>query len=188
MSVEGPNSLPGQLNNPDLYLELIARSQKKHRLLSIHWEMTYRCNERCTHCYLDVLPAGAGVVGELTTAECKRVLDELAAEGVLNVAFTGGEVLLRNDWYEILAYARQLGFALRIFTNATLITPEAADLIASLHPFFVEVSLYALDAATHDDITQVPGSFERTMRGIHLLLDLKVRVKIKTPLMRENVY
>ena len=187
MSVDGPSS--NRINRaPDAYLNILAETQRRHRLLAVHWEITYRCNERCSHCYLDVLPPGAAPVGELTTEECFRVLDELAAEGALNISFSGGEIFVRKDWHAILAHARKRGFAIRIFTNATLITPQIADQIRNLHPFMVEVSLYAVDAETHDRITRLPGSFEKTLRGVKLLRERNVKVTLKTPLMRENVH
>jgi radical SAM protein with 4Fe4S-binding SPASM domain len=133
------------------------------------------------------MPPSALVPGELSTDECKRVIDELAALGALTITFSGGEVFLRKDIFEIATYARRKGFAVRFFTNGILIKPSVADEIAAVKPVVVELSLYGTDAATHDGITQVPGSWELTMRAIHLLLERKVKVIIKTPVMKENV-
>ncbi|PYU41972.1 MAG: heme d1 biosynthesis radical SAM protein NirJ, partial [Acidobacteria bacterium] len=76
---------------------LISRTVEKHRPLSVHFDLTYRCNERCVHCYLD-----HDNHGELTTAECLQVLDDLARSGALFLTFSGGEIFLRPDLYEIL--------------------------------------------------------------------------------------
>lgn len=172
----------------DTYNDIVRRSRKEHRLLGVHWELTYRCNERCTHCYLDVLPPGAKLPGELATEEAKRVIDELAELGALTISFSGGEVFLRKDIFEISHYARKKGFAIRFFTNGILIKPEVADKIAAVKPVVVELSVYGPDAETHDGITQVPGSFDLTMRAVKLLLERKVRCIIKTPIMRENIH
>ncbi len=172
----------------DVYGQIIAKTQRQHRLLSVQWEVTYRCNERCTHCYLDVLPPSAQMPGELTTEEAFRTIDQLADLGALTITFSGGEVFLRPDIFEISHYARKKGFAIRYFTNGILIKPSLADKIASVKPVVVEFSVYGVDAETHDRITQVPGSFDLTMRAIRLLLDRHVRCIIKTPIMRENIH
>ena len=122
-----------------------------------------------------------------TTAECRRVLDELAELGALNLTFSGGEPLLRRDFFTIATYARDLHFLLRLFTNGSLISPAVADRIAALHPYAVEMSVYGIDAATHDTITGRPGAFARTTRAFNLLRDRGVRTVMKTPLMRENI-
>ncbi len=175
----------GKIN---LYQNIITKTQRQHRLLSVQWEITYRCNERCTHCYLDVLPPGAQMPGELNTEEAKGIIDDLAALGALTITFSGGEVFLRRDIFEISHYARQKGFAIRYFTNGILIKPAVADKIAAVKPVVVELSVYGSDAQTHDFITQVPGSFDLTMRAIRLLLERNVRCIIKTPIMKENIH
>lgn len=172
----------------DVYNAIVRKTQKQHRLLAIQWEMTYRCNEKCTHCYLDVLPPSAQVPGELSTEEAKQVIDDLARLGGLSITFSGGEVFLRKDIFEISHYARQKGFAIRYFTNGILIKPAIADKIAEVKPVVVEFSVYGSNAETHDLITEVPGSFDLTMRAIDLLLERKVRCLIKTPIMRENIH
>jgi radical SAM protein with 4Fe4S-binding SPASM domain len=169
------------------YQAIIRNTKRNHRLLSVHWELTYRCNERCTHCYLDVMPPGAKVPGELSTAEARRVVDELAALGALTITFSGGELFLRHDIFDIAAYARRRGFGVRFYTNGILIKADMADRIAAIKPIGVEISLYGVDAATHDLITQVPGSFDLTMQAIDLLRERNVRCTIKTPVMRENI-
>jgi len=171
----------------DLYTALVAKTRQQRRLLTVHWELTYRCNARCAHCYLDVLPPDASAPGELTTVECQRVLDEMAALGILNLTLSGGEILVRPDFFEIAGYARRQQFLLRLFTNGTLITPAVADRIAALHPFAVEVSLYSVNPATHDRITRRERSWALTTRAFRLLRERNVRTVMKTPLMRENV-
>ncbi len=169
------------------YDRIVAKTRQQHRLLSVHWEITYRCNERCTHCYLDVMAPGSKIPGELTTEEAREVIDQLAELGALTISFSGGEVFLRPDIFDIAQYARRRGFAVRFFTNGILIKPAVADRIAAVKPVVVELSVYGADAATHDGITRVPGSFELTLRAIRLLLARDVRCIIKTPVMKENI-
>jgi len=172
---------------PDLLQQIIARSQAQHRLYSVHWELTYRCNERCTHCYLNILPAKRRAPGELTYDECCAIIDQAAEEGALEITFSGGEVFVRRDFLSIAEHARSRRFAIRIFTNGTMITEPMADRVAALHPLRVELSVYGKDAETHDLITRIPGSFNLTMRAFRLLRERNVRLRCKTPLMRENV-
>ncbi|MCL4869484.1 MAG: radical SAM protein [Anaerolineae bacterium] len=169
------------------YETITRKASRTHRLLSIQWELTYRCNERCTHCYLDVMPPSAKVPGELTTEEAKQLVDELERLGGLTITFSGGEIFVRPDIFEIAAYARRKGFAIRFFTNGILIKPEMADKIAAIKPIVVELSVYGSNAETHDLITQVPGSYDLTMRAIKLLLERGIRCIIKTPVMKENI-
>ncbi|HJQ22588.1 MAG TPA: radical SAM protein [Blastocatellia bacterium] len=182
------NYLASETRPPDIYERLLARTASRHRLFSVHWELTYRCNERCSHCYLDVLPPNAEVPGELTTVECFRVIDEMVALGAMNLLFSGGEILARHDFFEIAAYARARRLLLRLFTNGILITPQMADRIAALHPYAVEISLYSASPQTHDRITNRERSWELTTRALGLLRDRGVRTKMKVPLMAENVH
>lgn len=184
MSIEGPSPIP-EARTP--YDHIVAQTRQHHRLLSVHWELTYRCNEQCSHCYLNVRSPHSPAPDELTTAECRRVLDELADLGALNLSLSGGEILVRRDWFDIAQYARSHKFLLRLFTNGILITPRVADQIASLHPYAVEISVYGADAETHERITRRARSFELTMRAFQLLRERGVRTWFKVPLMRENV-
>ncbi len=178
---------PGAENN--YYRQIIAKTAKQHQLFSVHWELTYRCNLRCTHCYV-VKPGDPGFKApgpELSTEECKDIIDQLAEENALNITFSGGEALTRPDFFEIARHARRRRFAVRLLTNGTLITPPVADELAALNPVRVEMSVYGAKAETHDGITQVSGSFERTMRAFRLLGERGVHTAVKTPLMKENI-
>jgi radical SAM protein with 4Fe4S-binding SPASM domain len=169
------------------YQRLLAQAARQRRLLSVHWELTHRCNERCRHCFLEVLPPQRRPADELTTAEGVALLDQMAALGVLNLTLSGGEIFVRRDWQEIAAAAHAHRFVLRLFTNGLTITPMRAAQLAALQPYTVEISVYGADAATHDAITQVPGSFVRTRRAFTLLAAHGVRAVLKTPLMTSNI-
>jgi radical SAM protein with 4Fe4S-binding SPASM domain len=149
--------------------------------LSVHFDLTYRCNERCVHCYLD-----HDDHGEMTTAEVRAVLDQLAAAGTLFLIFSGGELLLRKDFFELLAYARQLGFDVKIKTNGILINERAAARIRELGVRSVQISIYSHLPDVHDAITKVPGSLERSLRAIRSLTAQGLRVTIANVLMRQN--
>jgi AdoMet-dependent heme synthase len=161
---------------------LISRTVRKHQPLSVHFDLTYRCNERCVHCYLD-----HDDHGELTTAECLTVMHELAHAGTLFLTFSGGEIFLRPDLYEILAEARRLHFDVSLKTNALLVTEERAARLREFGVRRVQISVYSDIPQVHDAITKVPGSLQRTLAAIPLLLEQGLQVKLACPLMRENL-
>jgi radical SAM protein with 4Fe4S-binding SPASM domain len=161
---------------------LISRTVRKHQPLSVHFDLTYRCNERCVHCDLD-----HDDHGELSTAECLAVINELAQAGTLFLTFSGGEIFLRPDLYEILAEARRLHFDISLKTNALLVTPERAERLREFGVRRVQISVYSDIPEVHDAITKVPGSLQRTLAAIPLLLEQGLQVKLACPLMRENL-
>lgn len=159
-----------------------ARTARKHHPLNVHFDLTYRCNERCIHCYLDHEDHG-----ELTTAEILRVLEELAAAGVLTLTFSGGEIFLRPDLFEILAAACGLHFDIGLKTNALLVTAERAARLRELGVRTIQISVYSDDPAVHDAITKVPGSLARTIAAVPLLVAQGMRVRLACPLMQQNL-
>jgi AdoMet-dependent heme synthase len=161
---------------------LIARTVRKHRPLSVHFDLTYRCNERCVHCYLDHQDHG-----ELSTEECLAVLEEIAKAGTFFLTFSGGEIFLRPDLFEILAAARRLHFDVSLKTNALQVTRERAARLRELGVRRVQISVYSEEPSVHDAITKVAGSLERTLAAIPLLLEQGLQVKLACPLMKENL-
>ena len=152
--------------------------------INAHFELTHNCNLKCVHCYIVKDNARA----ELTYFEIRDLLDQLADAGCLWLTLSGGEVLARNDFFDIAFYAKTKHFALRILTNGTLIDKTAADKIAELAPVAVDISLHGATARTHDAITQTNGSFAQTSRAIELLDALNIRVILKTTLMKPNIH
>ncbi len=167
----------------DAFGMLMEKAMAESIPLFAHLELTAGCNLRCSHCY--VSPPN-DTEAELTTAEWVDTLDQLAAENCLFLTFSGGEPLLRADLMDIVAAAVDRGFAYRIFTNATLVDERLADALVQRLPVAVEVSVYSADAATHDGITRIRGSFDRTIHGIRLLVERGIRVVVKSPMMQEN--
>ncbi|MBI5243710.1 MAG: radical SAM protein [Elusimicrobia bacterium] len=165
--------------------ELHGLAEERSVPLSMILELTYRCNERCLHCYLP--GTRLGPESELNTAEWFGALEALAEAGTLYLILTGGEVLLRPDLSEILRRGRELRFSIEIFTNASLLTPETADSWLEAAVAGVGVSCYSPKPAEHDRITRTPGSFERTLRGARLLAERGIPVKLKCPLMSSNL-
>ncbi|HEU4404295.1 MAG TPA: radical SAM protein [Polyangiaceae bacterium] len=142
----------------------------------VHLQVADRCNHACRHCY-----QVQGRKGEMSTAEIKALLDELAEAGIFLLNVSGGEATLRPDLLEILRYARGKGFALRLFTNGYTMTEALARAIRQIGVLSVEVSVYSDEAAGHDAVTRVPGSHARTVEGVRHLIAAGVRVHLKAP-------
>src|SRR5439155_12116946 len=120
---------------------------------AVHFDVTYRCNERCIHCYLD-----HDDHGEMTTAEIKGLLDQMADAGVFFLILSGGEIFMRKDLFEIVEHARKLLFSVKLKTNAVMIRKAKAERLAALGIESVQISVYSHRADVHDAITKLPGS------------------------------
>jgi radical SAM protein with 4Fe4S-binding SPASM domain len=161
---------------------IATRSQAERVPLEVLFEVTHRCNLPCTHCYL---PNHADN-GELSFDEVVGVLDQLAAAGTMFLTLTGGEVLSRRDFLEILDAAVARRFVVKVLTNATLITDEVADRFAAAGVIEVSVSVYGSSAEIHDAVTEMPGSYEKTIAGIQRLRARGLHVTMKAPVMTVN--
>jgi radical SAM protein with 4Fe4S-binding SPASM domain len=150
--------------------------------ISVQLDLTYRCNERCVHCYLD-----HDDHGEMSTGEIKHLLDEMAEAGVFILTLSGGEILLRKDFFEILAYARQLTFCVKLKTNGVLICERQAARIRDLGVESVQISIYSHRPEVHDAITLMPGSLKRSIEAIRFLKSQGLRVIIANVLMTQNM-
>jgi len=151
-------------------------------------EITERCNNNCIHCCIN-LPADnlEAKKKELSTDEIKRILKEAVSLGCITVRFTGGELLLREDFEELYIFARKLGLKVLLFTNATLITPHLAELLSHIPPLEkIEITVYGMKKSSYEGVTRTPGSFEAVWRGINLLLEKKVPFVVKSPLLPSN--
>ena len=142
----------------------------------VSWNLTYRCNLACEHCYLDA--GGTPQVGtenfadrsELNTEECFKVIDELAAFAPECVTIlTGGEPLLRRDILEIVRRAAERGLWVVVGTNGVSITENLARRLAEAGARGLSLSLDALDADRHDRFRMVRGAWRNTVQGAEIL-------------------
>jgi len=125
---------------------------------------------------------------ELTYAEHCRILDEIADAGCIWLLYTGGEIFARKDFFDIYTYAKRKGLLITLFTNGTLITPEVADHLVLWRPFSIEITLYGRTRETYERITGVPGSFDKCMRGISLLMERGLPLKLKSVAITGNAH
>jgi radical SAM protein with 4Fe4S-binding SPASM domain len=163
--------------------EMTEKALARNIPLSVQLDLTYRCNERCVHCYLDHHDHG-----EMTTAEIKHLLDQMAEAGVFILTLSGGEIFLRKDFFGLLEYARrQLLFCVKLKTNAILIREQEAARIRDLGVESIQISIYSHRPEVHDAITLVPGSLKRSLEGIRFLKSQGLRVIIANVLMVQNL-
>jgi len=168
----------------DHYDRILQKTIDRHIPFKVDWELTYRCNLRCRHCY----QTGPTTEEELITQEVYSVLDQLAELGCLYITFSGGEMFLRDDFFDIVEYARKKDFALRLFTNGTFVDAVMTRKIKEIaQPVAVEISLYGMDASIHDGITGIPGSFAKTIQAFQCLKNQDVPTVVKTTIMKTNV-
>lgn len=158
---------------------------KRPLLGQLDIELTERCNNNCIHCCINLPENDADARSrEMSTGFVKDLIKQAADLGCLTVRFTGGEPLLRDDLAELYEFTRRLGMQVILFTNARLITPELAALLAKIPPGrVVEVSVYGMSARTYDGVAGEKGAFAEFRRGVDLLLQHKIPFIVKGPML-----
>src|SRR5262245_13744675 len=138
---------------------------------SVSWNLTQRCNLECAHCYMSA-SSRADTRGELSTDECRRVIDEIA---VVNpnvfLILTGGEPFLRKDLFEIAAYAAERRFTVVLGTNGVLLREREAKQMRQHGVLGASISLDSTDAARHDRFRRLPGAWDGAVRATRTLAD-----------------
>jgi MoaA/NifB/PqqE/SkfB family radical SAM enzyme len=160
-----------------------------HPLLShLDIELTERCNNSCLHCLINQSEYDTVVrAREMDTTFVKNILQQGADLGCLTVRFTGGEPLLRDDFSELYLFTRRLGMRVILFTNARLITPELAQLMACIPPGrVVEVTVYGMHAESYDAAAGVHGGFAEFWQGIELLRKYEIPFIVKQSILPPN--
>ncbi|MCC6173711.1 MAG: radical SAM protein [Chloroflexi bacterium] len=148
------------------------------------WTVTRSCNLACLHCY-----ASAGdrpFPGELSTAEARTMLEDLAAFGVPVILLSGGEPLRRPDILDLASYARSLGIRVTISTNGTLIDPDVAARLYEIGVGYVGISLDGLEE-THDYFRGQKGAFKASIQGIRNCRAAGLKVGVRLTLTRHTV-
>lgn len=176
-----PESLPK--------FRLWDKTRGKRVPLSFTLEVTARCNNDCLHCYIN-LPAAdrEARARELSLGEILKVAGEAADLGALWCLLTGGEPLLREDFFEIYLGLKRLGLLVSVFTNACLVEPAHVRLFKQYPPRDLEVTVYGVTRETYEAVTRRPGSFAAFRRGLDLLLAGRVKVQLKAMALRANVH
>lgn len=169
------------LNYGAFSADLHQRQAGERIPLQVAIEVTRRCPLECLHCYNNLamhdLEASRR---ELSKEEHFRILDELVDMGCFWLLYTGGEIFARKDFLEIYTYAKKKGFLITLFTNGTILNEQIADYLAEWPPFAIEITLYGRTRETYEALTAIPGSYDRCLRGIQLLKQRGLPLKLKT--------
>jgi len=141
----------------------VKRPLLVHAPFLVVWNFTYKCNLNCKHCYSD---AGNLPRQELSTSEAMKVVDQIADFGVTSLAFSGGEPLMRKDFFEVATHAVESGLYVSLATNGTLLNKERVRLLKKIGLNYVEVSLDGANSKTHDAFRGKRGSFDLALNGL----------------------
>ncbi len=167
---------------------LWEKLKKKRSLVSFDFEITARCNNSCRHCYINLASNDkAAKAEELSLYQIERFAEEAASLGAIWCLLSGGEPLLRKDFADIYLTLKKKGLLVSLFTNATLITNDHTRLFKSYPPRDIEISVYGVTKETYERVTRKAGSFDAFSRGLNLLLENGLKVRLKAMALRSNI-
>lgn len=149
------------------------------------WNLTRRCNLSCRHCYS--ISANTEFPGELSFAECSRVLEQLRAFRVPVVIFSGGEPLLRPDVFDLARLARELGLRTALSSNGTLIDASNIEAIADSEFSYVGISIDGI-GSTHDRFRRRKGAFAASIQGLRLCQQHGIRTGLRFTMTQDNAH
>ncbi len=170
-----------------LVRELQRIASERRQPLSGTFELTRRCNLGCRMCYVAKPASDCGEARrELSASGWLDVARQAKDAGTLFLLLTGGEILLRPDFFDIYEPLTTMGLMISLYTNGTLVTQTLAGRLAEAPPHRVDITLYGATADTYEGITGVAGSYGRCIGGIEALLERGIRVGLKTTITRGN--
>ncbi|MEI7505508.1 MAG: mycofactocin radical SAM maturase [Actinomycetes bacterium] len=152
--------------------------------ICLTWELTYACNLQCVHC---LSSSGQRDERELSTAEAKKILDDLRDLQVFYINIGGGEPMVRRDFFELLEYSVANGIGVKFSTNGAFIDEEKAQRLAAMDYLDIQISLDGVDAATNDAV-RGEGSCDMAIRAMENLKAANFgQFKISVVVTRHNV-
>lgn len=164
----------------------LTHPQKFTAPLMVVWNYTNLCNLECIHCYQDA--EHKPLPDELSFEEKIDVVDQMADSDVVLLAFSGGEPLMREDFWDVAKHAHDRKLHLTVATNGTLLNEKNINRLAEVGVKYVEVSLDSLNPETHNKFRGA-GCWEKTVQGIKNVVRLsKVRVGIASTITRVNFH
>lgn len=167
--------------------KLCYKANKNRIPLSGAFELTPLCNMDCDMCYIRLTKEEMNKTGKLRTAdEWLALAEEMKKEGMLFLLLTGGEPLIYKDFDKLYLGLKKMGLIVTINTNGTLINEEIADMFAKSKPRRVNITLYGCSNETYDKLCHNPKGFDQTIRGIKLLKERNIDVKLNVSLVKEN--
>jgi len=167
----------------DLLAEFSRNYAAKGKIFEAQIEITHHCNLKCIHCYID--QENPPVQAPLD--QWKAAIDLLVDQSLCMINFTGGEPLLYEGLIDLISHAFSLGCQVRMFSNGNLFrSREQVTEFKQAGLCYFETSIYGAEAETHDSVTTVPGSFDRTIQAIQWVAETGIPVTAKTSWMSLN--
>jgi radical SAM protein with 4Fe4S-binding SPASM domain len=154
----------------------------KPLLTNLHLEIISKCNERCIHCYIPHDDKTSFMKPDLFY----NILNQSFNMGVLNLTLSGGEPMLHKNFLDFLRKCREYDFSVNVLSNLTLLDDEIIKEMKLTSLLSVQVSLYSMDSNIHDGITQMKGSYNKTMSAILKLIENDIPLQISCPIMKQN--
>ncbi|WP_016732751.1 radical SAM/SPASM domain-containing protein [Saccharolobus islandicus] len=151
----------------------------------VTWNLTRKCNLKCLHCYINASPESED---GSTTEEALRLIDEMAEMKIPLIIMSGGEPLMRRDFFELASYARIKGIKLALSTNGTLITESVAKKLKELDFSYVGISLDSYDPEFHDKFRGLNGAFNMTVKGIKNAINVGLNVGLRFTITARNIH
>ena len=162
----------------------ISRGENNYSApLSVIWDITYRCNLKCKHCYVD---AGNSLQNELSLEEIKIIIDQLVKMKIFSITFSGGEPLLRKDFFDILRYASRFDIGIKFSTNGVLISDQIIKKLDSINVFAVQISIDGIEK-THDTFRGSPGAFKKAVETLKKFVDAGYWTIVSTTMTKYNL-
>lgn len=153
---------------------------------NLFFELTHKCNLNCIHCF----QSDHNDNTELKFEKIKEIIDEAIHKGLFTVTLSGGECTLNKDFLKIAKYIREKRLRLCLITNGQVLNdnPTLFNELVNLYPQKISLSLYGITPDTHDKITQVKGSFNKTINVINKLKANNIYVQIKYFILSNNIH
>lgn len=152
------------------------------QLTNLHIEITSKCNERCVHCYIP----HDNKVSDIEPDLFYDILEQCKNMRLLHLTLSGGEPMLHNNFCDFLRKCNEYNFSVNVLSNLTLLNDEIIKEMRTNPLLGVQVSLYSMNPDIHDEITQIKGSFEKTINAILQLIENDIPLQISCPIMKQN--
>ncbi|WP_461252072.1 PqqD family peptide modification chaperone [Treponema sp. R8-4-B8] len=162
---------------------LLENFRDNPHLFDMQIELTSRCNEHCIHCYIPYNNKSNIDIDDLLFY---NILEQCHRLGVIDMTLSGGECMLHPRFADFLEKTAGYDFFVVILSNLTHLTDDILAILKKNQNFRVQVSLYSMNPAVHDEITQIPGSFRKTYNSILNLIENDIRIQINCPVMKQN--
>lgn len=173
------------MNHPTKHPHHSESGKKEFLPRLVAWEITRNCNLACVHCRASA--TNGPYEGELDTASCFRLLDQITEVGNPIMILTGGEPLMRPDIFDIASYGTQKGLRMVMAPNGTLITEKIAGKMADSGIKRISISLDGATREVHDRFRGVEGAFEGALRGIRFAKQAGIEFQINTTITKTNL-